>query len=172
MQHFKDISSLIQTFSIEKIKEVQSAIITGATGSGKSWLLHSIIKEWIRAVPVAQRAIYILDPKRVEYFEYKDKQDEQVFVYDSNLEQMKKALLMLSEMETPVLIVIDEMSDLLMTEPKYYESLLIDLANKENVCIFISTSRSSHDIATDNMITADMLEAYNVRIDLNKLAIF
>ena len=146
---------------------MQSAIISGATGSGKSWLLHSIIKEWMRAVPVAQRAIYIFDPKRVEYGEYKNKQNEHIFVHDGFVEKMKEILLALYEKTEPLLIVIDEMSDLLMTEPKYYESLLIDLANKKNVCIFVATSRPSYNVVTDNMV-----QAYNVRIDLDELSIF
>ena len=67
-------------------KDLGSMIITGSTGTGKTVLMQHYIEE----VLSDNKKIIIVDPKRVEHFKYKDR-DNVTYIYEiKDLEEIVK----------------------------------------------------------------------------------
>lgn len=144
-------------------------LVAGATGSGKSVLLHVLIENAIR-VPNLQ--LYLVDTKLVEFGRYQDLGS--VVNIAQNLEDALGVLLSLTKtMETryqllehyqltkveeapdlfpPILVIIDEAADLMLADNSHqFEKTLIKLAAKSRaagIYLVLATQRPSAEILT------------------------
>ena len=152
------------------IREAPHLLVAGATGSGKSVFLGSIIKQ-IKQIPNTE--IVLLDPKMVELVEYSDG----VRAYSSSFRVIEKILQgLVQEMEKRykilqkakvknisnyqgdmpyIFVVIDEFGDLVTgkNENTINDSLLL-LAQKARACgihLIVTTQRPSVKIITGDV---------------------
>lgn len=152
-------------------------LVAGGTGSGKSTLLHALIANalFIHALRVRNVNIYLADPKRVEFTEYKDSSLNNVIRgVASSYEEVTKMLQYIyntmenrySEMhsigmrsveENPqkfplILCVVDEVADLFMQDKGgALQSLVVKIAQKGRACgifLTLATQRPSVDVIT------------------------
>lgn len=138
-------------------------LIGGATGSGKSTMLHSIICGLLGKAQLA-----LVDPKRVEFTHYKHglyaptaKTAEEAVVLLKKLilemnrrfEKLEKWKMRdISGSKLPyIVLVIDELADLMSVNKKEIQDLLCQLAQKSRACgihIIAATQRPSVDVVT------------------------
>ena len=153
-------------------------IISGSTGSGKSTLVHTLIGNalCIHALRFRNVWIYLNDPKRVEFTEYKaDKLNRIVrdvaSTYEETVDQLEFLRSMMEERykalqgykmrsieEDPVkfplvLCIVDEVSDLMLQDKKdgRLQDGIIKLAQKGRACgifLVLATQRPSVDVIT------------------------
>jgi S-DNA-T family DNA segregation ATPase FtsK/SpoIIIE len=142
-------------------------IIAGATGSGKSGLLHNIIGNLLLYSNVN---IHLMDPKNIEFFDYEifDKKISVSYSFeeclkkirDLNLEMERRYLLMRTQNITRdcfpyEILIIDEFANLIIQEEdKVFTKILNNLAQKSRAAgihIIISTQRPSVDIISGNI---------------------
>lgn len=141
-------------------------LIAGSTGSGKSVLLHNIIKncEYIENIQ-----LYLIDTKIVELGYYKNnknviafaetyKQGVSVLKHLNSTMNMRYSILnqnSLSSFEEtdifkPIVLIIDEAADLFANDETHeFEKLLVALASKgrsAGIFIIMATQRPSTDI--------------------------
>lgn len=136
-------------------------IVSGTTGSGKSVLLHNIIANLLNYNNVE---LTIVDPKRVEFSEYKNRianisvlytYDEVVKLLRGLIEDMEfRYELMrngkLASQLKPKVIIIDEFADLIIqdTGNVFYETLcrLSQKCRAARIHLILATQRPSVDI--------------------------
>lgn len=153
-------------------------LIAGGTGSGKSTLLHTLIANalYVHALRMRNVWIYLGDPKRVEFTEYRSPKLKGIVMnvsssYDDILTQlidlhtmmerryeMMHLLSMRSIEENPqkfpiILCIIDEVADLMLQDKKTgrLQDLIIKLAQKgraAGVFLILATQRPSVDVLT------------------------
>jgi len=147
-------------------------LIAGATGSGKSVLLHTIIGNGLALNAMNNRKIHIhlVDPKKVEFHEYEDTYgvDSIHTTYEETIELLQMMTMKMeyrySKMkgsarsvdENPLkyhldLVVIDEVADLLAQDKRsgVLEDLIINLAAKARaagIYLILATQRPSKDV--------------------------
>lgn len=145
-------------------------LVAGATGSGKSVLLQSIINSLL----ISNRNVKfaLIDPKRVEFSYYNNLSnlygpiskdvDSSINLLNSLIEEMDKRFLILEKNgarnivdykgKMPfIVVIIDELADLLMASKKVAQNLICRLAQKSRACgihIVIATQRPSVDVVT------------------------
>jgi len=152
-------------------------LIAGSTGSGKSTLIHSLIANGLvlHAARCRNVWIYLNDPKRIEFQEYKDNSvrgviPEVASTYSETLKQLEGLSKMMEERyakmidlgirsieEDPqklplVLCIIDEVADLMIQDKsRKLETLLVKLAQKgraSGIFMILATQRPSVDVIT------------------------
>ena len=152
-------------------------IVAGGTGSGKSTLLHTLIANalFLNARRWRNVRIFLSDPKRVEFNEYKtpelsDVVTEVVSQYEDVVKQlegmyeiMERRYCMLQQFkmrsveEDPqkmplILCIIDEVADLMMQDKGgVLQNLVVKLAQKgraAGIFLVLSTQRPSVDVIT------------------------
>jgi S-DNA-T family DNA segregation ATPase FtsK/SpoIIIE len=156
------------------LSKIKHLLMTGSTGSGKSVLLHKIITTLISNNSPEDLRLILIDPKRVEMTLYKNIP----YLLTETIVDPRKAVLAMKwatkeidrrfdilntsdckdisqynglESIAPILIVIDEFSDLMQTYPKEVEPLVLKIArigHSVGIYIIISTSRPSTKIYT------------------------
>lgn len=146
--------------------ETPHLLIGGASGSGKSVLLHSIIQSLID-YQNGNIGVCLIDTKQVELTEYKDHEklcapiatsyNEAVYVLrvlnqkmTERYEQMAQKGLKIYD-GTKWVIVIDEFADLMLTDKKQIEPLVVRIAQMGRACgihLIIATQRPSVDVCT------------------------
>lgn len=145
-------------------------LVSGATGSGKSILLQSIINSLL----VSNRHVNLalIDPKRVE-FSYYDRLsnlygpiarsvNSSLALLTSLIKEMDRRFTILEKCSARditsykgkmpfVVVVIDELADLMMASKKTAQELICRLAQKSRACgihLVIATQRPSVDVVT------------------------
>lgn len=136
-------------------------IISGTTGSGKSVLLHNIIANLLKYNDVE---LMIIDPKRVEFSEYKNRVSNINVMYTySEATNLLRSLNELMEYRyelmragkpasqfKPQVIIIDEFADLIIqdTGNVFYEYLcrLTQKCRAARIHLILATQRPSVDI--------------------------
>lgn len=158
----------------EDLARVKHLLVAGATGSGKSvWLNQSLITLLLTKTP-SELLIYIIDPKMVEFTQFKDFPH----VQDVIIEPDKTLVLLqrlVSEMNDRyrqfakagckniqqynrkssksmqyIVVIIDEFADLFMSDDSV-EDECIKLAQKARACgihLILATQRPSVDVVT------------------------
>lgn len=146
-------------------------LVAGTTGSGKSELLHTFVCSLIYGMPYTHASLLIIDPKRAEFSPYKSCKSIQV-VTDMSIAAscLKKAVDIMEERYTelekskakdiynytgskdmyPIVIIIDELADLIMSNPKV-ESDIVRIAQKARACgihLIIGTQSPRRDVVT------------------------
>lgn len=153
-------------------------LVSGATGSGKSVFLNSVVCDLIINQTPKEVQLTLIDPKRVEFSQYKDVHHVREVVTD-----IKQASEVLSkrveEMDTLYakfevdrvkdikgynkankdntvpyqVIIIDEMADLMIKHPEIEESLirLAQLGRAAGYHIIIATQRPTVKVITGNL---------------------
>ncbi len=149
-------------------------LIAGATGSGKSVCLNVIIKNLISN---PYTCLVLIDPKQVEFTEYKgrvnhivDNVDDSLFVLKKLCEEMDERYSEFKSMgvknhdeylkvkwsknqnwRRKIVCIIDELSDLMMTSKKdteFYICRIAQLARAAGIHLIVATQRPSADIIT------------------------
>lgn len=137
-------------------------LVAGTTGSGKSSVLHTIIANTLK---YSSCHTILIDPKNIEFKEYENltnhsisvssSYDDAVFALDKAIEIMNfRYLKMRSGISVdnfpPVIIVIDEFSDLILQDfNKSFYSKLCSLAQKcraAKIHIILATQRPSANV--------------------------
>lgn len=159
---------------VEDLSTMPHLLIAGATGSGKSVMLHSIISSLEQQDNVQ---IGLIDPKTVEFDVYNNSDklitDEVItspgdalLLIQDLVDEMEERFVKLKkkkvsniadynsrvEKKMPyIVLVIDEFSDLMYTVKKEFEKHLGALAQKSRACgihIVIATQRPSASVVT------------------------
>ena len=146
-------------------------LVAGTTGSGKSELLHTFVCSLIKGMPYTHTELLIIDPKRAEFSPYKSCLSTQV-ITDMNIAAscLKRAVDIMEERYVelersrakdiynytgsknmhPIVIIIDELADLIMSNPKV-ESDIVRIAQKARACgihLIIGTQSPRRDVVT------------------------
>lgn len=158
---------------IADLTKMPHLLIAGATGSGKSVLLHSIINSLSEN---NNTKLILIDPKMVEFNYYNDidnllypvinsSDDALDVLLQLNLEMQNRFRLMskvsvnniekynikLKKKMPYIVLIIDEFSDLMHSSKKEFQKNLCMLAQKSRACgihIIIATQRPSVDVVT------------------------
>jgi len=149
----------------EKLKSFSGALISGRTGSGKSYLLHKLIKYFTENYKSGELKLVLIDPKRVEYSEYKDSsylfcpviytvpEAKEVFkTIGKEIDKRKNT----KEKMPQIAIIIDELSDLTRSGfLEFFEEKMSKAATEGKafgIKIFMATScPSPEDVFTEKI---------------------
>lgn len=154
----------------QKVLESPHTLIAGATGSGKSVLLNSVLFNALLDSP-ADRKLILIDLKRVELADYKQlphtlyyADDPQSAVYAVRLarEIIERRFLEMQALSRPgksvkeytgahIYVVIDEYADLITTVGKQVESDLVrisQIGRAARVHLIVCTQRPTREIIT------------------------
>jgi S-DNA-T family DNA segregation ATPase FtsK/SpoIIIE len=158
---------------VEDLTKMPHLLIAGATGSGKSVCLNTIIQSIIKFTPDTR--LVLLDPKRVEFAEYKNHPNVHERAVESRdcvemlslvvdymehryrflEEQGEKNMLDVrnkGKFHAPYyVIVIDELSDLMMVSKGEVESYIVriaQLARAAGIHLVIGTQRPTTNVVT------------------------
>ncbi|MEH7374062.1 FtsK/SpoIIIE domain-containing protein [Neobacillus drentensis] len=163
------------------LTKLRHLLVSGTTGSGKSVFLNLIILCFILGLPPEQLMIYLIDPKMVEFSQFKGFPQVKAVVTDmrkangllsSLVAEMEnryeilsqtgckniQAFNLKSEQKMPyILFVIDELADLMMVN-KSVEGDIVRLCQKARgagIHLILATQRPSVDVVT-GLIKANM----------------
>lgn len=153
-----------------KLNDLPHMIVAGATGSGKSVFINSLICDLLMKNTPDQLQLALIDPKQVELSRYEGlphlrgkiiNEPEQAdrmlngIVQEMTLRyrKMKEANVRhASELGLPKLVVIiDELADLMMVSGKSIETSIVrisQLARAASIHLIIATQRPSVDVLT------------------------
>lgn len=144
-------------------------LIAGATGSGKSVLLHNLIYHLLGALHGHKApTLYLIDPKRVELIDYAclpqtamhaTEPDDIIRTLESVVRLMDNRYRIMMERPNPterkfyggpaVYVIIDELADLMTTSKKQVTPLLArltQLGRAANVHVIAATQRPTRDL--------------------------
>lgn len=139
-------------------------LIAGATGSGKSVLVNSLLARLIMGKTPASAQLILIDPKRVELFPlrslphcigYADTPQGAAFELSKAVNLMNARYTQMQAQGVKnyqgaaVYIIIDEYADLIVTAKKQVEPLitrLIQLGRAANIHLIIATQRPTREV--------------------------
>lgn len=159
------------------ITKAPHVLICGATGSGKSVCVNSIISSILANCDPTQVQMVLIDPKQVEFSRYNKmkfflscdvvdniyKASSALYTICHNMEQRYKTISAMgckdidefnaiSEQKySRAIIIIDELAELMMRNKKEVEPLLIRLAQMGRACgihLILATQRPSREVVT------------------------
>lgn len=155
---------------IADLAEMPHALVGGATGSGKSIMLHSMINSLLVRDDSVRLAL--IDPKRVEFSCYDGMSQLYGPIARSVQDSLELLQSLIGEMERRfmklekdgcrdirsygkhmpfIVVVIDELADLMMVSKKTVQDLICRLAQKSRACgmhLIVATQRPSVDVVT------------------------
>lgn len=165
------------------ITKMPHVLIGGQTGSGKSCLINSIISSLIMKYTSDELKVWFVDVKMVELTQYRGiphliediaiKPNEAIKILEKAIVEMESRFEKIAELGTrditgynkksevqipKILIVIDELSDLMMSSSKNVEDLICRLAQKgraSGIHMILATQRPSVDVIS-GLIKANM----------------
>lgn len=169
---------------IADIKDMPHAIVAGSAGSGKSVSLHAMILSMIWRASPEEIKLILIDPKRVEFECYKelphlalpiaDDTDSAIAALRWAIDEMNRRYKLLSESgvrnteqynekndglpeagKLPyIIIMIDELSDYMLTVSEELEALLCAVSAKgraAGIHIIAATQRPTADVVTGTL---------------------
>ena len=159
------------------LKETNALLIAGATGSGKSLFLNTILYTLIKKLSPDQIKFVLIDPKRVEFPPYKESPYLYTDIVQEPSECVKTLIDLTKEMDRRfellanheeldiesynysqkdklpyIFILIDELSDLMFTDEKNCEESLeklCQMGHAVGIHLVIATSRPEKSVLTD-----------------------
>lgn len=147
-------------------------LISGATGSGKSMILQTILCSLISKNYGRNVQLALIDPKRVEFSYYNNIQslwnpiacdiESSLSMLNALVEEMDRRFIILQKNKCRnilelndkmpyIAVVIDELADLMMSEKNKVQNLICRLAQKSRACgihLIVATQRPSVDVVT------------------------
>jgi DNA segregation ATPase FtsK/SpoIIIE-like protein len=141
------------------ISDGRSMFITGQTGSGKSWLVHSIIDNLIAKYSTEEIKFVLFDLKRCEFLDFESRYllFDVVQDVDFGIEKLKELVAISRErlnkkVNQPKIFIYIEEYDIAFCHPKLFATYvkeLIQNEDKANIQIIYSSSRQ--DGLPDNL---------------------
>lgn len=142
---------------------LNNLLVVGRPGSGRFNFINRYINDLTHSYTFEQLRLTFVDPKAVLLDEYKWL-PHTLFGVVSKEEDLRKVLNWTSHeidqrlekdlKRTPVVIIIDEIADFIVSDPDYFESAIIKIAqnsDQTNIYLVLSTSRIDKVILTDNL---------------------
>jgi S-DNA-T family DNA segregation ATPase FtsK/SpoIIIE len=164
---------------VADIKKMPHGLIAGATGSGKSVCINSIIVSLLYKASPEQVRLLLIDPKMVELAPYnhlphlvtpvvtdakqataalkwavEEMEKRYALFVDAGVRDIDRYNLTTDEPLPYIVIVIDELADLMMVSPQDVEDCIIRIAQKARACgihLLLATQRPSVDVITGNI---------------------
>lgn len=166
-------------YVFENLKDLKSIRMAGTTGSGKSTFGHSVIISLLKQKNYC--SLFLCDCKRVEFSPYNDikkiagnvatrvneiKEQFQYLEKEFFIRSVrKKEGVDIYERYFPLVIIVDECSDIMVNEPDYFNGIIPKIAKEGpdlNIFIIIYTSRPA-----SNVFTREILESFHTKIAFN-----
>jgi DNA segregation ATPase FtsK/SpoIIIE, S-DNA-T family len=169
----KDVSGSCYTIALDKMPHL---LVAGATGSGKSVCLNTMIVSWLYQNGPDDLKIILVDPKRVELTIYNGiphllvppitSVDDTVNALKWTVREMERRLDLLSKMGVRditgynakveermprIVVVIDELADLMSTSGREVEAAIVriaQMARAVGIHLVLATQRPSVDVIT------------------------
>jgi len=164
---------------IADIKKMPHGLIAGATGSGKSVCINSIIVSLLYKATPEQVRLLLIDPKMVELAPYnhlphlvtpvvteakqataalkwavEEMEKRYALFVDAGVRDIERYNQTTDDHLPYIVIVIDELADLMMVSPQDVEDCIIRIAQKARACgihLLLATQRPSVDVITGNI---------------------
>ncbi|TAL49710.1 DNA translocase FtsK [Patescibacteria group bacterium] len=169
----KDVSGSCYSISLDKMPHM---LVAGATGSGKSVCLNTMIVSWLYQNGPDDLKLILVDPKRVELTSYTGiphllvppivSVDDTVNALKWTVREMERRLDMLSkvgarnidgynqksqERMPRIVVVIDELADLMSASGREVEATIVriaQMARAVGIHLVLATQRPSVDVIT------------------------
>lgn len=169
----KDVSGSCYTIALDKMPHM---LVAGATGSGKSVCLNTMIISWLYQNGPDELKIILVDPKRVELTSYNGiphllvppitSVDDTVNALKWTVREMERRLDLLStvgarnidgynkkseERMPRIVVVIDELADLMTVSGREVEGTIVriaQMARAVGIHLVLATQRPSVDVIT------------------------
>lgn len=175
----------------EDLTRIKHLLVAGATGSGKSVFLNTLILTLLIIRKPEDIILYLIDPKKVEFTQYHEFPHVKDIITDMNraslllkslIFEMEKRYDKFAELgckdieiynkksktKLPyVVCIIDEFNDLMMVSPGEIEDFVIRLAQKARAAgihIIIGTQRPEEKVVT-GLIKANLPSKISFRLD-------
>ncbi|TRY27115.1 DNA translocase FtsK [Brevibacillus sp. LEMMJ03] len=164
---------------VADIKKMPHGLIAGATGSGKSVCINSIIVSLLYKATPEQVRLLLIDPKMVELAPYnhlphlvtpvvtdakqataalkwavEEMEKRYALFVDAGARDIERYNQTVDQPLPYIVIVIDELADLMMVSPQDVEECIIRIAQKARACgihLLLATQRPSVDVITGNI---------------------
>jgi len=164
---------------VADIKKMPHGLIAGATGSGKSVCINSIIVSLLFKATPEQVRLLLIDPKMVELIPYnnlphlvtpvvtearhataalkwavEEMERRYALFVDAGVRDIERYNQTANETLPYIVVVIDELADLMMVAPQDVEDCIIRIAQKARACgihLLLATQRPSVDVITGNI---------------------
>lgn len=149
------------TFNVDN-----SLLLIGQTGSGKSYLVHELVKRYERAYTPEEMKYAFFDLKQSEFgvswgtvkqdyllFDVEYSGDEKTFQRLEELADLAE-LRVAEGIEQPFIFIYIEECDLIMLDAKRFDKAFIKIAKnakEANIKIIFSTSRPSPDVLSEEL---------------------
>jgi S-DNA-T family DNA segregation ATPase FtsK/SpoIIIE len=169
----KDVSGSCYSIALEKMPHL---LVAGATGSGKSVCLNTMIVSWLYQNGPDDLKLILVDPKRVELTTYNGiphllvppivSVDDTVNALKWTVREMERRLDLLSKMGSRniesyneksqermprIVLVIDELADLMSVSGREVEAAIVriaQMARAVGIHLVLATQRPSVDVIT------------------------
>jgi S-DNA-T family DNA segregation ATPase FtsK/SpoIIIE len=180
---------------ITDLKKLPHLLIAGTTGSGKSVGINAMILSLLYKNSPDQLRLLMIDPKMLEFSMYNDiphlltpvitKPKQAIAALNNMVEEMERRYELMSHTRTKnienynekikkdggenfpyIVVIIDELSDLMMTAGKDVEFSIARLAQKSRACgihLIVATQRPSVDVVT-GLIKANLPSRISYRV--------
>ncbi len=162
------------------LNSTPNLLVAGATGSGKSMLLHSIILSLL----ANKNSLYLVDPKMVEFSYYKDYEGVMEIHHDAEktLQLIKDLNLIMEDRFKllkgmglrhakeapnikPIVLIVDEWADMITQckDMEKYISLLAQKGRAAGISIILATQRPSSKVVS-GLIKANFVGRVCMRV--------
>jgi len=180
---------------ITDLKKLPHLLIAGTTGSGKSVGINAMILSLLYKNSPDQLRLLMIDPKMLEFSMYNDiphlltpvitKPKQAIVALNNMVNEMERRYELMAESRTKnienynakikkeggesfpyIVVIIDELSDLMMTSGKDVEISIARLAQKSRACgihLIVATQRPSVDVVT-GLIKANLPSRVSYRV--------
>ena len=180
---------------VTDLKKLPHLLIAGTTGSGKSVGINGMILSLLYKNSPDQLRLLMIDPKMLEFSSYNDiphlltpvitKPKQAIAALNNMVAEMERRYELMAETRTKnienynekvkktggeffpyIVVIIDELSDLMMTSGKDVEISIARLAQKSRACgihLIVATQRPSVDVVT-GLIKANLPSRISYRV--------
>lgn len=160
----KIISEEKTTETMIDLKNVQTLLVVGETGVGKSKLMENIYLQLKSQLGVIQLSFLMLDMTRVEFTDWKNDPyliSQVIYKSDEAFEAFEMALN--NPVKDKLTVIHIEECDMVVDDLERFERLWIQANKTKNVLVVFSTSRPATNILTDSILkNTDLIIAFRM----------